>query len=147
METQNSGFAALSLFDIEPGYRIAPVGNGLIHTTLAVFYGDAPRYVLQRINTEVFPDPHTLARNARVVTTRLERAVAERGGDIEREVLRFVPARDDRLVAQDDEGGYWRLARFVPDSQSIDIAEDANEAGTIASAFARFQLDLWDLAP
>jgi Ser/Thr protein kinase RdoA (MazF antagonist) len=144
---RDHALVALTRFDIEPGYTTAPVGNGLIHTTLAVSYDDDPRYVLQRINTGVFPDPHKLAENARVVTSRLEKAVVSRGGDVDREVLRFVPSRDGGLVVQDDEGGYWRLARFVRDSATIDIAEDVREAGAIASAFARFQLDLWDLAP
>jgi hypothetical protein len=103
--------------------------------------------VLQRINTGVFPDPLTLAENARVVTERLEQAVRRRGGDVEREVLRFVPARDGRTVVSDDEGGSWRLTRFISDSMSVDIAQDAREAGAIAAAFARFQLDLWDLPP
>lgn len=137
--------AVLEDYGVDTGYTCAAIGNGLIHETIAVSYGGAPRYVLQHLNTNVFPDPGLCARNAEVVTDRIRRAVTGRGGDLSREVLRFVPTRDGRLFTQSPDGSSWRMADFIPETVTIDVPGDAGEAGRIAGAFALFQNDLWDV--
>ena len=51
--------------------EIKPLGEGLINDTLLVRTAepDAPDYVLQRVNTNVFPDVDMLMNNIRAVTT------------------------------------------------------------------------------
>ncbi len=45
--------------------EIKPLGAGLINDTLLVVTeGDAPNYVLQRVNTNVFPDVELVMRNS-----------------------------------------------------------------------------------
>ena len=139
--------AILRKFGITDECSLSPVGNGLIHTTLLVSTAGRPAFVLQRLNTVVFPDPAILANNAQVVTQRLRDAVVARGGDVTREVLQFLPARDGRLFAEAEDGSYWRLSHYVSDSTSVDIAGSSQEAGSVARAFASFLRDLWDLSP
>ncbi len=139
--------AVLSEFGADAGYASSPIGNGLIHETLVISYDRVPRYVLQHLNTDVFPDPALLANNARVVTDRIRLAVTERGGDISREVLRFVPARDGRFFTEGPDGSFWRLSYFIPGTITVDVPESVTEAGAVARAFAMFQHDVWDVPP
>lgn len=136
---------ALENLGAEPGYTISPIGNGLIHETLMVSYGGRPRYVLQHVNTTIFPDPAVLAHNARVVTARIRSAVAARGGDDSREVLRFLPAKNGTFFTVTPDGSSWRLSHYVQRSTTIDVAGSTEEAAEIARAFAVFQNDLWDV--
>ena len=39
-----------------PDAQVRPLGNGLINTTYAVAVDGEPKYVLQSINTAIFPD-------------------------------------------------------------------------------------------
>ena len=147
MDGKEQMAAVLEEFGVEPGWTVAPMGNGLIHATSVVSFAGEPAYVLQHLNTAVFPDPVVLAHNAAVVTNRIRRAVVQRGGDVTREVLRFIPARGGRYFTQSPDGSYWRLSCFIPRTLTIDVARSADEAGRIARAFARFQSDVWDVPP
>ncbi|MBO4801344.1 MAG: aminoglycoside phosphotransferase family protein [Bacteroidaceae bacterium] len=78
--------------------EIKPLGEGLINDTLLVktAEADAPNYVLQRVNTNVFPDVDMLMGNIRAVTTHIRQKLEARGEtDIDRKVLTFVPLKSD----------------------------------------------------
>ena len=81
---------------------VAPYGNGHINDTFEVVYnqsGTRVRYILQRINTNVFRDPVNLMENIRRVTTHL----AARSGD-SRSTLTLVPAVDGKSYVIDADG-------------------------------------------
>ena len=78
--------------------EIKPLGEGLINDTLLVktAEADAPNYVLQRVNTNVFPDVDMLMDNIRAVTTHIRKKLEAAGtDDIDRKVLTFVPLKSD----------------------------------------------------
>ena len=77
--------------------EIKPLGEGLINDTLLVkTAGDTPNYVLQRVNTNVFPDVDMLMNNINAVTTHIRKKLEARGEqDIDRKVLTFVPLKSD----------------------------------------------------
>ena len=78
--------------------EVKPLGNGLINTTYRVVTeGDAPDYVLQHVNNAIFPDVEMLMNNINAVTNHI-RGKYEAAGveDVERKVLRFVPAKDGK---------------------------------------------------
>lgn len=134
----------LSLFGIENAV-VKPLGEGLINDTYVVTCGTGARsYVLQRINTAVFPSPETVMRNIGIVTAHIrEKLVAEGACDIDRRVLTFLPARDGRLFAEVD-GQVWRVMLFVENSmtKSEVNVENAYKAG---EAFGQFQKWLADV--
>ena len=63
--------------------EIKPLGEGLINDTLLVKTAepDAPNYVLQRVNTNVFPDVDMLMGNIRAVTGHIRRKLEAAGAD------------------------------------------------------------------
>ncbi len=137
----------LKEFDVEPGYTLTQLGIGLIHKTYAVSYNGKAAYILQRLNTDVFPRTEILEHNSRVVTECIERAVRARHGDVGREVLRFVPSAGGSLIASAEDKSRWRLSHYVSDSTTVNIARSADEAAAVARAFAEFLRDLWELPP
>ncbi|MCD7721654.1 MAG: aminoglycoside phosphotransferase family protein [Prevotellaceae bacterium] len=127
---------------------IKPLGEGLINDTYKVttLEDDAPDYVLQRVNHNVFPDVDMVMRNIKAVTEHIRgKLVAKGETDIERKVLRFIPLRSDpEKLHTIVDGTYWRLMVFVPNAitkQAVN-PESSRAAGR---AFGNFQAMLADL--
>ena len=118
-----------------------PFGNGHINSTYAV--GEPPRYVLQKINTDVFTDPEGLMGNIFAVTSFLRERIAETGGDPERETLTYLPTETGAHFYRDEAGNCWRMYRFIGDAFSYESATPALFADS-ARAFGRFQRMLAD---
>ena len=128
--------------------EIKPLGEGLINDTYKVKNAEPgkPDYVLQRVNHVVFPDVDMVMRNIDAVTSHIRKKLVEQGAtDIDRRVLRFIPAKDsDKLYTILDDGTYWRLMGFINDAitkQAVD-PESSRAAGR---AFGNFQAMLADI--
>ena len=128
--------------------EIKPLGEGLINDTLLVktAEADAPNYVLQHVNTNVFPDVDMLMNNIRAVTTHIRQKLEARGeDDIDRKVLTFVPLKNDATKLYTIvEGEPWRLMVFINDAitkQAVN-PESSEAAG---EAFGEFQAMLADI--
>jgi len=119
---------------------IAPWGSGHIHRTYVGELDDreAGRFVLQRINTDIFESPQRLMSNLTRVIGHLKEKIAEEGGDPARETLTPLTAGDDVLF-RDDDDGYWRAFEFIEGAGAIEVATDPALVEEIAAAFARFQ--------
>ena len=74
-EMDNKFNEILNHFAIQP--EVSSYGNGHINETYVV--GKAKRYILQKINTNVFRDPEAVMRNIMLVTEHVRRAVAPAG--------------------------------------------------------------------
>ena len=124
---------------------VRPFGGGHINDSYFVeTEGAAADYVLQRINHHIFRDVDMLQSNIEAVTDHIRHKLEERGeDDIERKVLRLVPAEDGQLYHFDGEN-YWRMMVYIPRSQSFDAVtpEYSRYAGL---AFGDFQKMLADL--
>ena len=116
----------------------APHGNGHINSTFRVEI-DGKRYILQKINQNVFRDPVSLMDNVVRVTEYL----AERAEDA-RTVMRVYPTKDGRYFTEDGEGEYWRLLQFVEDAICLEAPESREDFYQSAVAFGRFQYALKD---
>lgn len=123
---------------------IAPHGNGHINHSYRVVCDTGVKYLLQRINTDIFQRPEQLMANVIAVTAHVAAKVAERGGDVTREVLTLVPTRAGEYFHVDAQGEYWRAYNFVTDACSFDLADDPNLLEESGRAFGAFQRDLAD---
>ena len=127
---------------------IKPLGEGLINDTLLVKTAEdeAPDYVMQRVNRNVFPDVEMVMRNIHAVTTHIRRKLeAANETEIDRKVLTFIPAKenDEQLYAIVD-GEYWRVMVFIAGAVTKQAVnpESSRAAG---EAFGRFQAMLADI--
>jgi hypothetical protein len=123
-----------------------PHGSGHINDSYcAIFYqaGVPVRYILQRINHNVFKNPITLMENIQRVTSHIA-AQVEGEPDRDRLVLTLVPARDGRVWYADVDGNYWRAYRFIERAHTYDAVVSTEQAFQAAKAFGRFQKLLVD---
>jgi Ser/Thr protein kinase RdoA (MazF antagonist) len=125
--------------------EVCPFGNGLINDSyLATTAGNAPDYILQRINHHIFRDVDMLQDNIDAVTTHIRKKLTERGEkDIDRKVLQFIPARDGKKYHFDGEN-YWRMMVHIPHSVSYETI-NPEYAGHTGHAFGDFQHMLSDI--
>jgi len=126
--------------------QISPMGSGLINDTYIIKtrQNNLPDYVLQRINTAVFTDVEMLQANIEAVTRHIRGKLEAKGEtDIDRKVLRFLPADSGKTYYSDGQD-YWRVMLFIPRSLSFDAVtpEHSYQAGV---AFGNFEAMLADI--
>ena len=112
---------------------IGPFGAGRIHETFAI-PADRPAFLLQRINTHVFPDPIGLTANADLVSS------------VTSSPLQFERDEQSKLVVIDD-GGAWRLVRFIANSCVPSEPVSPQEAASIGHAFGAFAAEAAAIDP
>ncbi len=131
-------------FDV-PGrlVTVQSLGSGNVNDTYrAVFRTafDETQFVLQRINTNVFPAPDKVMANIKAVTEHAHRKIQEQADHADRiwQLPRVIPTRDggDLLVTAD--GNYWRALTMIASACSherLEAEEDAQEAGQVLGYF------------
>jgi Ser/Thr protein kinase RdoA (MazF antagonist) len=117
--------------------RIEPYGNGHINDTYLVTVKESDhRYILQRVNRNVFPHPEQVMENIVKVTEYL--ATKENT-----QTLRLVDTVDGAKWFTDDQD-VWRVYRFVEHAISLDRPESDEDFFQSGVAFGRFQSMLKD---
>ena len=111
----------------------APYGSGHINDTYRVETTGA-LYILQRINTHVFPDVAGLMNNIAAVTRFLSERV-----DDPRGAMHLVPTVEGEAYYKDAQGDCWRVYDFVTRSVCLQKIERAEDFYECAFAFGRFQ--------
>ena len=122
-------------------------GNGHINDTYLVTCRTSDgykRYILQRINHEIFKKPREVMENVLGVTEFLQGKIAENGGDPERETMHVVPAKDKAPCRKQEDGTYWRMYRFIENATSYDAVKESKDFYESALAFGHFQKMLAD---
>ena len=117
-------------------------GNGHINDTYLLTYVDGDtsnRYILQRINTNIFKKPQEVMENIEAVTSYLSDLIVKRGGDPKREALSIIKTREGELGYVDADGSYWRAYPFIENSMSIEMIENPEHFYKSGLAFGEFQ--------
>jgi len=133
----------ISQFDIPEGTMEAGAyGNGHINDTLCVTVAAAngeKRFILQRVNSYVFPRPVEVIENIEKVTEYLRGIIAENDGDAERETLTLVPTHDGKRYVIAEDGELWRMYLFIEGTKSVDLPDTPALFELSGRAFGRFQ--------
>lgn len=122
-------------------------GNGHINDTFLLKFkvnGRTVKYILQRINDNIFREPEKVMNNILDVTSYLRDMIIASGGDPDRETLNVVKAKTGKSVYIDGYGKYWRAFLFITDAISLDLPENSNDFYQSAVAFGDFQKRLKD---
>lgn len=132
--------AAAAQFDFgSPITDIARYGSGHINDTFKVETAGKPRFILQRINHNVFKKPREVQENILGVTSFLKEKILATGGDPMRETLNLVCATDGKPYWVDSQGEYWRVYYFIEDTISYQLVKDTNDFYQSARSFGNFQ--------
>lgn len=125
-----------------------PYGNGHINDTFLLRYeipgNGEKRYILQRMNHEIFRNPPELMENVVNVTRHLRGKILSNGGDPDRETLNVLKTEQGADFYQDSAKNYWRMFPFIERSICMEMAESEKDFYDSAVAFGTFQKMLAD---
>lgn len=124
-----------------------PYGSGHINDTFLLVFHEGNndiKYVLQRMNNEIFRQPIELMENILGVTSHLRKKIIENGGNPERETLNVVSTKQEIPYFLDSTGNYWRIYKFITESKSYDQVEDSKDFYESGVSFGKFQCLLAD---
>lgn len=148
MKLKHNVAAVARQFQIYGEFRDSrPYGSGHINDTYCAEFdqaGTTTRYIIQRINHNIFKRPVELMENIQRVTAHLA-AKIEGEKDFTRRVLTLAPARSGLCYHLDAEGNYWRAYLFIEKARSFDAVESPRQAYEAAKVYGRFQKLLADL--
>ena len=123
-------------------YSCEVYGNGHINSTFKIECKDGnsvTRYILQKINSNIFPDTDALTENIENVTEFLKEKITKRGGDVLRETLSLVPTVEGKNYYTDENGENWRSYIFIEDTVCYDKIENPKDFYNCGYAFGNFQ--------
>lgn len=126
--------------------RVSEYGSGHINRTELVEVdqnGHTVRYILQQINTQIFPDVDKLMENIVGVTSFLAKKIKAQGGNPDRETLQVVRTKEGGSYYRTGDE-YYRMYQFVEGSASFDAASEPGIFYESGRAFGRFQQLLSD---
>ena len=131
-------------FNVKGSFVTAiPFGNGHINDTKLVTtkdeLGKTHKYILQRINKNVFKRPDLLMQNYKNVTEFVRSELASLGKDVERYGITLVSTKDGMDYYVDKDGDFWRMLIYISDSMSYDKVERPEQFYDSAVAFGNFQ--------
>jgi hypothetical protein len=128
---------------------VEPYGSGNINDTFLVRVGGQPehRFILQRINQKVFPYPHKIMENLRLVTEHVAAGAGVTGTGSQRrwELPAVVPAWTGQDYVIDDTGDFWRSLTFIEGARTHPKVRNAQHAGEAGYALGTFQRLISDL--
>lgn len=113
-------------------FRVMPFGSGLINATwkIADEQGD-PKFILQKINQQIFKQPGDIAFNIRIIDNYLKTHFPDYLF-----ASPVVSIAGEELVNTGD--AYYRLFPFIANSHTVDVLEKPQQAYEAASQFGKF---------
>ena len=121
---------------------MAPLGNGNVNDTYRVDTASGDRFVLQRLNTQVFAQPQLVMRNLQVLSDHAQqRPMAGQRW----EVPQVIANRHTGEPWVETGGGFWRLLTFVNDAVTVDAITTAEQARQVGRGLGLFHTLINDL--
>lgn len=123
-------------------------GSGHINDTFCIVSdlgnGKTKRFILQKMNTNIFKNPEQVMENVLNVTSYLRKKIEEKGGDPKRETLNVIKTKDGKSFYKGIENDYWRAYTFIEDAKTYDLVENKEDFYESAVSFGNFQMLLSD---
>ncbi len=114
----------------------APYGNGHINDTFIVTTREdfnIYRYIMQRVNTDVFPDIDAIVSNVSQVTNHLKKTALD-----ERGVIDLIPTTDGEYLYRDEDGLCWRAEIYIENAICLNRPENNKDFYECGVAFGDF---------
>jgi Ser/Thr protein kinase RdoA (MazF antagonist) len=138
--------------------QVQPFGSGNINDTFLVTVSGAPvanhadvvdhRFVLQRINTQVFKQPQLVMQNMRIFSEHVHECLTADAFCFNRrwEVPRVLLTLDggDHYVENDN---FWRSISFIEGTQTFDTIQDLHHAQETGFGLGMFHRSIAALPP
>ncbi len=136
---------ALGAFDFGSSVTEAVrYGSGHINDTFLVTTESGRRFILQRVNRNVFPQGEKLMENMLGVTSYIRGILEASGEDPDRGTLTLLKAKDGKAWYTDGDGCLWRVTLFIENTDCLQKVESPEQFEQSARAFGKFQRQLGD---
>ena len=116
--------------------------SGHINKTYTITYkknnNENKKYILQYVNTNVFPNLPELMKNIKNITDYMTKKAREKGESTDRLTITMIDTIDDNPYAIYNEN--WRMEEFIDNTKTYLTTEDMNiltEAGKAAGKFQK----------
>ncbi len=131
-------------FKIEGTYLSAErYGEGHINDTFLV-ETDKAKYILQKVNSNVFKKPEEVMENISKVTDFMAKKIKARNGDTTRETLTLIKTSENKIYHISKDGSLFRMYLFIDNATCYQIIENRKVFYQAAKAFGQFQKMLED---
>ncbi len=116
---------------------LKPFGGGHINDTYLIETDLKNRYILQKINKNVFKQPLHVVNNIEKLLDHF----AAKGIHS----LKTYPAKDGKKYVVDVNQDFWRLYNFIENAESYEVIQNKSQAYEAGKAFGAFQSLMLDL--
>ncbi len=120
-------------------------GSGLINDTFLVICHSVkyPRFILQRINQEVFPKPEWVMKNIQTLIQHFQNP-----GQCRQQLTlpEIFSTHHGCLFLVDNQQQYWRALNFIGDSTTLENLSQNSDAEQVGSALGEFHCRVAGLA-
>ncbi|MCI5139506.1 MAG: aminoglycoside phosphotransferase, partial [Candidatus Electrothrix sp. AR1] len=125
---------------------LEPLGGGIVNDTWRITLQYGRKYILQRLNPSVFPDPIAVQDNLLKVT---EHIYAQLPHPRNRDFTLFRPVSNQAgaISYQDSRGAFWRLLTHIDHSRSLHSISTSGQAEETGAALGLFHQLLATLPP
>ena len=124
-------------------------GHGNVNDTFLVKLdgGAEKHFILQRLNTRVFPEPGLVMQNLRVYSEHVHRRLLNTPPNSGRrwETPRVLLTQDGGDHWVDYQGSFWRALSFIESTRAYDTIQDSGHAEEVGYALGMFHLLVSDL--
>jgi len=129
--------------------KVTAFGSGLINDTYLISYTtNGKKYILQRINHQVFKNVEVLMDNILKVTAHIQEQLKRRYPiGFEQKTLIVEQAFDGEYMHKDLSGDYWRVFNYIENTKSYDNAATAKQAFEGGRGFGEFHSFLSNFDP
>lgn len=124
----------LSKFGIQGG--ATTYGDGHINDT---YITDDGKYILQRVNCNVFERPNDVMDNILAVTKHMRESLKKAGKDYERGTMTVINTVDGKPFYLAENGDFFRVYIFINDTITYQSVENPEIFYNAAKAFGEFQ--------
>jgi len=119
--------AVISAFIGEQNHSVSAIDNGLINHTYFV-ETDSGKYILQKINTDIFKNPKCIIDNHLAVNSVLKNS------DYSRKIVDLIPAQNGEFLINRK----WRMLEFIENSVTHLKVPNSETAFESAKCFSKF---------
>lgn len=133
---QNAWKVVDNFFPEQEVSTLEAFGSGHIHRTFLLAMTKGGVFILQRVNTNVFPNAAILDQNFRLLQAFLQQS------DYPFQIAELQANPEGHTLVQDEAQGYWRMFTYLAETQSFDRVLQPEQAFTASKAFGIFTAHL-----
>jgi len=134
-----------------PIVKVTEFGSGNVNDTFLVNIDHLPgpdKFILQRINPTVFPEPELIMRNLRVLTEHVQHKLATGPAQNRRwQLPAIIATREGQDFYRHHDNSFWRALTFIEQTASHEIIQSEHQAEQAGRALGIFHCLSHDLPP